>query len=295
MKGSNGVMLTFVLIATGLIEMSAASSSSSSRCKKDVNTIFPHGVCGTFNDCYNCNEAEGCGWCGGSGCGRTKPGCYNKSERVLGSARRHGDDKDSPLCSSPEGDMWLDDASKCTFCEQFQSCDLCIDALLPAWDRKDARCIWCEESRSCRRGSVAEGPFYRFDTCSKFRWDRGFGECAAYVNCKEQSSCFLCASSYSALNSRCHWCPNASIPWINNEEGGGQCVASSSNLTCQTAIHDPISCPRQPKLGPQPPSSSSPSNLHLERINTVLGAGILLIAVMPFLPPCLLFFNCVSL
>lgn len=266
-------MLLSSLLLILLCCSSLASSVSTARCKKDINKIFPHGYCGNFDDCYNCNEAEGCGWCGGAGCGITKPGCYNQSEKE-GKKKRHGDEV---LCGAAEGDEWLHRADMCTFCEQYQSCSLCLNAPLPGWDRRDALCIWCDESRSCRRGSATSGPFYRRDTCPTYRWQRGFGECANYVRCEEQSSCFLCTKSYAGLNSPCHWCPDASVPWTNDEEGGGRCHEGSNSTCASHMTTDLLACPQRPGKVTQPPTDAM--DPHFVRINSVLGAGLLLMLV----------------
>ncbi len=92
-------MCAAVVVVVALAWLVAPLAATEAKCR-DVNTVvrcalcccrapptlvlllqFPLGTCGKEANCYNCLEREGCGWCGGSGCGITSPGCYNASER----------------------------------------------------------------------------------------------------------------------------------------------------------------------------------------------------------------------
>jgi hypothetical protein len=149
-----------LLLLCLLVSESLSVGNNTSRCKKDVNTIFPSGirslltlyhpcnlgvtgVCGQFADCYDCLEGSNdeCGWCGGSGCGITHGGCYNKSARVHTHAMRHAGEM---LCGSPEGDVWVASVQYCSYCSQFPDCNACLEAYHPHWQRKGAQCGWCK-------------------------------------------------------------------------------------------------------------------------------------------------------
>jgi hypothetical protein len=252
----------------------ASVAGAAPRCKKAVS-IFPNKTdgCGNNEHCYDCLQAPGCGWCGGSHCDTTAEGCFPVALRSKG---RHGE---GPICSSAEGDQWITEGRLCDDCEQYTSdgCRRCLSASVTL-NRPNVSCGWCKQSRgdvgSCRRGIVgATGPLYapcdgEWRVSSDGRADEG--QCDDYVKCSDQSSCLLCLTSFAGLGAPCAWCRNR-----------GCLDARSDNLTCATPLllhsQSPLAvCPTDQTVPPMHPNMRMHRNFNLVSSAVALGICLLL-------------------
>ncbi len=214
------MMLLALLVALCL-------GDASTRCKRAVS-IFPNKseTCGSNENCFDCLETPGCGWCGGSHCGTTGEGCFNATLHDVKSAR-HGDE--GPICSAPE-DEWIGHARNCNYCKQYsQGCDRCLTAPLRPWRLPNATCGWCKEGAGnvgrCDRGTPEGGPLYvpcagEWRTSEERRADEG--QCSDHVKCASLSSCPLCVTSFAALRVACTWCSSRGC--LDPRDGNSSCA-----------------------------------------------------------------------